>query len=74
MVSLLWMEGRISDKLLILLNGINGPTPIPNIAPSQQCQVKEDNQCTHIPYGQGWVGCISMNLDILCKVFLFFYS
>ncbi len=40
MVSLLGMERRISDRLLILLNGINRPTPLPFIALSQQRQVR----------------------------------
>ena len=33
MVSFFWIEGRISDRLLIFLNGINRSTPVPNIVP-----------------------------------------
>jgi hypothetical protein len=33
MVNLFWMEGRISERLFTFLNGINTPTPTPDIVP-----------------------------------------
>ena len=75
MVSLFWIEGRISDRLLFLPNGINRLTRVSYLAPSEKRQVKGITSVCIFPMDKR-VGriCISVKLELLCKVFpLFFF-
>jgi hypothetical protein len=50
MVSLFWIEGTISDRLLILLNGTKTNSPS-YYSPLRAASSKAGRQCIHIPFG-----------------------
>lgn len=74
MVSLFWIEWRISDRLLILLNGISRPTPVPYIAPSEQRQVKRIANVSIFPMDKGGSDMYIHEIGTFVQSFSFFCS